>query len=253
MSIPIVLCLSGHDPTGGAGIQADIETIAGIGGHCCPVLSCATAQTTCGVNRVVPLPVDLILEQCSQIITEFDVAAIKLGLLPTADLIEALATWLATQSAPVFLDPILRAGSGGALCQRNQPGALRQWLLPRATLVAPNHLEALQLTESACVEDAARSLLQAGARQVLITGGHLPGDHLINRLYTREEASKEWSWPRLPGSFHGTGCTLTSAIATYAALGHALPAAVALGQQYTWNSLQAAQVAGRCQTIPHRR
>lgn len=233
---PVVLCFSGLDPSGGAGLQADIETIASLGGHAAVV---CTALTTQDRNRVYDfLPVDpaLINTQARTVLADLPVAAIKLGMLGSAATAAMLVQLLSDfPGIPVIIDPVLAANSGGNLASGDLQQSLLD-LLPLATLVTPNTVEARRLAGTQDLDEAIRNL-QSRCQHVLVKGGHEAGESIINRLYSSDGLVLESHIPRLPGEFHGTGCMLASAIACLVAQGKRLPRAVSRAELLVGHAL----------------
>ncbi|MGX2038988.1 bifunctional hydroxymethylpyrimidine kinase/phosphomethylpyrimidine kinase [Methylocaldum sp. MU1018] len=251
-SPPIVLCLSGHDPTGGAGIQADIETVSRLGCHPCSVITALTVQDTHNVRKVLPQNAEDFLEQARTVLRDLPVAAVKIGLLGSVDIVHAVRELLeAAAGIPVVLDPILAAGGGANLSNEALIDALRQALIPRATVLTPNSPEARKLTGTSDLADCARELLALGCPNVLLTGTHEDDSEVVNRLY-RASGSKTYRWPRLPGSYHGSGCTLASAVAAGLARGRDVESAASAAQDFTWRALNAGFRPGRGQWLPNR-
>lgn len=252
---PVVLCLSGHDPSGGAGVQADIEAARAQGVHPATVITALTVQDSRNACAVDAIDSRAIIEQAELILADLPVACIKLGLLGSAENARVISELLGRHAGiPVVLDPVLRAGGGAVLGDQALTEAMVEFLLPRATLITPNLAEARLLASPARERDAcAARLLQQGARCVLITGGDTDEhtDEVINSLYS-EAKVRHWRWPRLPHRYHGSGCTLAASIAARLALGEELLQAVVTAQQYTWNSLNAAYRIGRGQHFPRR-
>ncbi len=266
---PVVLALAGHDPSGGAGIQADIETIHAQGCHATTAITCLTVQDSSEVWRVQPVEAGFFLEQARCVTRDLPPASIKIGLVPDEAVAAAIDELLeALPGVPVVLDPVLHAGGG-------RPLSAVAWLHPllaRATLVTPNRREARLLAGEEEMSEAARALLAAGAGGVLVTGAdEAEGAEVVNSLFGRLEPQSppspacgggrmlerdhemiQWRWPRLPGSYHGSGCTLASAIAARLALGEPLEEAVARGQAFTQAALEAAIGPGKGQHIPWR-
>ncbi len=246
---PVVLCLSGHDPGGGAGIQADIETLAALGCHAAPLVSCLTEQDSRRVHGVHPVPETLLGQQAQRILDDYRISVIKVGLLGgpgAARVVRHLAETL--PDIPLVLDPVLASGAGQAM----SPADILGPLLPLASLITPNRREARELSGETTPDDCARVLSEKGCPAILITGAD-ESEHgrLTNSLY-REKHIRHWQWPKLPGSYHGSGCTLASAVAAGLARGKDLEAAVDAAQHYTWNALQRAFQPGRGQLLPGR-
>lgn len=252
-SLPQLLCISGHDPGGGAGIQADIEAAAANGAHACSVVSCLTEQDSCDVYRLFPQPPDQLLAQARRIMADSSIGAVKIGLLGDAGLARALNSLLADRPGlPVVLDPVLASGAGSALASRELEQALRA-ILPQVCLLTPNSLEARRLAAVGDdLDDCAARLLELGAGAVLITGTHEQGPQVTNRLYQSGADMEQWTYPRLEGSYHGSGCTLASAIGARLAAAEPLTQAVRAGLEYTWRSLESGWQSGRCQRLPDR-
>lgn len=255
-SPPIVVVFAASDPTAGAGLQADLLTLAALGCHAATVLTAVTVQDTQGVQRMQAIDADWVVQQARALLAELPVAAFKLGVLGSAANAAAVAQILAEHpQAPVVFDPVLASGRGDALSSDAVLAAMRDALLPRTTVLTPNSLEARRLAGGAAAADlaqCARRLLDLGARNVLVTGTHEPTPEVVNTLYAASGVVRENRWPRLAGSFHGSGCTLASAIAAQLALGLQVPAAVQSAQDYVWHTLEAAFRPGSGQWIPDR-
>ena len=254
--LPAVLAFAASDPTGGAGIQADLLTIASLGCHPLSVLTALTAQDTRGVEALFAVEPAWITRQARMLLDDIPVAAFKLGVLGSTRNAEAVAAILASHPRiPVVLDPVLASGRGDALSDGETVQALRSALLPLATVLTPNSLEArrLALAEAdASLADCARTLTALGCQHVLVTGTHEPGAQVVNTLYGAGGVLREDRWPRLAGEYHGSGCTLASAIAAFLARGLAMENAVEEAQAYTWKTLQAGFQPGRGQHLPNR-
>ena len=254
--LPAVLAFSASDPTGGAGIQADLLTIASLGCHPLSVLTALTAQDTRGVEALVAVEPAWITRQARVVLDDIPVAAFKLGVLGSARNAEAVAAILVRHPRiPVILDPVLASGRGDALSDSETVQALRSVLLPLATVLTPNSLEARRLSRAAPdagLADCARALTELGCKYVLVTGTHEPGAQVVNTLYGTGGVLREDRWPRLAGEYHGSGCTLASAIAAFLARGQAMEDAVKEAQAYTWKTLEAGFQPGRGQRLPNR-
>jgi hydroxymethylpyrimidine/phosphomethylpyrimidine kinase len=253
---PIVMSFAATDPTGGAGLQADILTVASLGCHPVSVATAITAQDTHGVHAVHPLEARWILEQARVLLDELPVAAFKLGVLGSAENAAAIAGLLAAhRRVPLVLDPVLASGRGDALASSATVEVVLDRLLPLTTVLTPNSVEARELagaTADASLDECAGRLIARGAAHVLITGTHEAGDAVVNTLYGPNGTRQAQSWPRLAGSYHGSGCTLASAIAAYLALGHPVANAVSAAQEYTWRALQAGFRPANGQFLPVR-
>ena len=252
-SLPILLCIGGHDPCGGAGIQADAEAARAAGAHAVSVITCLTAQDSCGMRAYWPQPEERVEEQCRLLFGDSDIKAAKIGLLGSSR-INRVVSQLASEHPhlPWVLDPVLRSGAGESFMDAALINQLRKNLLGRCTLATPNLPEARTLSGAKTPDDCVARLLESGCGWILITGAHAEGETVVNRLYGQDGSHRKWDWPRLPGEYHGSGCTLASAIAARLARGMGLPQAVEEAQEYTWQSLHQALRTGRCQLTPNR-
>ncbi len=246
-----VLTIAGSDSGGGAGIQADLKTFAAHGVHGLSVIAALTAQHTRGVVAVHVPPVEFLRAQVDACFDDFRIGAVKLGMLATAEVIHAVADALEAHRPPfVVLDPVMVASSGALLLADDALDAMRRRLLPLATLLTPNIPEAewlLDLTiDDAQSADAALEKLRAlGPRAVLLKGGHLDeGGQVVDR-YRDGGISSEFNHPRIAVDAHGTGCTLSSAIAAHLSLGVDLPAACGLAVDYVAAALRGGYRPGR--------
>lgn len=259
---PLVMTFSATDPSGGAGMQADLLTLASIGCHPLSVVTGITVQDTVGVDSVMALDADWVNEQARAVLEDMQVEAFKLGMLASVENVAVVAEIVADYpDIPLLIDPILASGRGDELAGDDIQDAMIELLFPQATLITPNSLEARRLAfaydseddeENASLDDCANKLLQMGSEYVLITGTHERGSEVINTLYGRNNLIRAYNWERLPGSYHGSGCTLTAAIAACLAHGLSLEEAVAEAQEYTWQTLKAGFRPGMGQYIPDR-
>lgn len=250
---PIVLCFSGHDPGGGAGIHADIEAIGALGGHALTIITAQTVQDTRNVERVVATEITLLAEQIVALSADSVISAIKVGLLGDTAQISVIARTAQALGVPLVLDPILRAGGGSNLASTAIIMAMQTELFPLTTVLTPNAAEARRLApDFDSTGEAAEALLQAGCANVLVTGGDEPGDDVVNSWHRPGHATQAFRWPRLPSTFHGAGCTLASAIAALLAQGRDVGEALAEAQAYTQRTLQNAQRTGQGRPIPGR-
>jgi hydroxymethylpyrimidine/phosphomethylpyrimidine kinase len=251
--VPAVLCLSGHDPTGGAGIHADIEACAAAGVHAFTVVTAHTVQDTRNVRRVSAVPPMLLAEQVAALAQDGRIAAIKIGLLGDAQQIPVIVEAIRTLRVPVVLDPVLRAGGGTNLVGMQLQVALLEQLLPHVTVLTPNAAELRRLVPGEPADRAATQLIDAGCGHVLVTGGDEATPTVVNTWYARGAPPRLFEWSRLPGGFHGAGCTLASAIAARLARGDAVEAALDDAQRWTHDALARAVAVGQGRRIPFRR
>lgn len=249
---PVVLALSGHDPSGAAGAQADIETLANADCHCVSVLTCLTTQNTARFESLeAPSPARF-RERLTLLTEDIPINACKIGLLGSPALVDVITDYLESASLPVVLDPILRTGAGDDLAQPGLTQALTEKLFPHAAIVTPNRAEALALTGLADAAATPQALLDFGCEAALVTGADETGTEVINAYRDRAGAVAEYRWEKLPGQFHGSGCTLSACIAGRLAQGDSLKTAVETAQSYTWQTLKRAQRLGRAQSHPGR-
>lgn len=258
---PNVICLSGLDPSGGAGIQADIEALLQTGSHCMPVLTSLTVQDTANVHHTRAVDAELIRWQLDTLHADLPVAAVKIGLLSDLTVLRTIAEWLGEHpDIPVVADPVLKAGGGFQFENEALLNDYIQLLLPHADILTPNTDELQRLAPDADFNSAAAMLMAAGCRHILVTGTHEASEHVSNRLYssdsssaTTTEPARIWQFPRLAGVFHGSGCTLAASVASFLATGHEMVQAVELAQQFTWQALVNASQPGNGQLVPDRK
>jgi hydroxymethylpyrimidine/phosphomethylpyrimidine kinase len=244
----IALTIAGSDSSGGAGIQADLKTFAAHQVYGASVIVALTAQNTQGVSGIHAVPADFVAKQIDAVFEDLDVAAVKIGMLATTELIETVAAGLKRHSARnIVLDPVMIAASGARLLENDAVDAIRRHLFPLATLVTPNLPEAAALlgTSIAETDDAidsqAEKLAAFGVANVLIKGGHGSGETSSDLLLLAGGARQRFNAPRFETrNTHGTGCTLSSAIASGLAKGLALPEAVAQAKTYITAAIAAA-------------
>ncbi|MDB5838763.1 MAG: hydroxymethylpyrimidine/phosphomethylpyrimidine kinase [Herminiimonas sp.] len=256
---PSVLVFAGSDPSGGAGIQADIQAIAALGAHPLSVITALTVQDNDRVFAVHPVPPSLVRQQAAALTDKVSIAAVKIGIvadLANAETIVTIVRELRTRQPqlPVVFDPVLASGHGDALAVGNAVRNIAP-LMAIATLITPNLIEAAALCADAEGDNPAgqaASLMARGCAHVLIKGGHgAPDAAVLNQWFSAND-SRTWTWPRLPGAFHGSGCTLASAIA--ACLAQDMPIAESLeqAQRYCHRALAASYVIAPGQRIPNR-
>ena len=255
-SPPIVLSFAASDPSGGAGMQADLLTLASLGCHPLSVLTALTVQDTRGVEKLLAIEPAWVAGQARRVLEDIPVAAFKLGVLGSAANARIIAAILGEHPRiPVVLDPVLASGRGDPLADEETLQVLRAELLPRTTVLTPNSVEARRLGSAAPeagLPDCARELTRFGCKFVLVTGTHEPGAQVSNALYDASGLVREDRWERLPGSYHGSGCTLASAIAALIARGLDVASAAQAAQRYTWQALAAGFQPGRGQHLPDR-
>jgi len=254
---PIVLVFAATDPSGGAGLQADIMTLTSMGCHPLSVVTAITIQDTMGVDDVSPIDAESVIDQARCVLEDMPVAAFKIGLLGNIEQIAAIAEVVSDYpEVPLVLDPVLASGRGDELVSEEMVVALRELLIPQTTILTPNSLEARRLAadegEGLELAECAKRIIASGCEYVLVTGTHENTPQVVNTLYGQNGVVRSDSWQRLPGTYHGSGCTLASAIAATIANGLEVSDAVKDAQEYTWQTLKAAFRPGMGQHVPDR-
>ncbi len=259
---PSVMTFAATDPSSGAGLQADILTFASIGCHPLSVVTGITVQDTVGVENMMTFDADWVDEQARTILEDMQVMAFKIGMIGSVENVAVIAEIVADYpDVPLLIDPVLSSGRGDELANDNVQAAMLDLLIPQATLITPNSIEARRLAfynddsdeaENASLDESALRLLDVGSEYVLITGTHERTAEVTNTLYGADGLIKAYNWERLPGSYHGSGCTLTSAIAACIAHGLSMEEAILEAQEYTWKTLKAGFRPGMGQYIPDR-
>jgi hydroxymethylpyrimidine/phosphomethylpyrimidine kinase len=255
---PLVLLFGGLDPSG-AGLQADIETCFSLGCHALPIATGITVQNTRSLSRVIPTnPID-ILDQVKFLIADIgQIAACKIGMLPNFDAARAVAEAIEVlpPHIPVILDPIILTSTGASLMPPHLASQLHTLFSTRVTLIKPNFGEARRLVDALDLNKVGCRLTESGAkcRYALLTGtDEAIGSHARHFLFRDGALFANYRWPVLPGAYHGTGCTLSTAIAAFCARGQTLESAVGAAQCYTGRAVCAAKSIGGAQYIPDRR
>jgi hydroxymethylpyrimidine/phosphomethylpyrimidine kinase len=242
-SVPAVLVFAGLDPGGGAGLAADVLAIAAQGAHALPVATALTVQDNNRVHAVQAVDAAFVLAQAQALIDSVEIRAVKLGIPGSRANARAIAGLLRNlrerhPRLPVVLDPVLASGHGDALAE-DDPVAIVHELLPLASIALPNEPEACAVGDFPCVH-------------LLLTGGHGDGRVVENRWYTHGRLVRRWRWPRLPGAFHGSGCTLAASLAGRLAHGEAMAAALDAAQAYCHGALAQSFAIAPGQRIPRR-
>lgn len=239
--IPNILTIAGSDCSGGAGIQADIKAISANGGYAMSVITALTAQNTTGVQATVDVPERFVDDQIRSIFEDIDVHAVKIGMLSNPDIIKTVAYALETYKPEfIILDPVMIASSGDVLISSDAVDVMKETLIPLATLITPNIPEAEKLSRKAVIdmERAAKDLLALGAKNVLLKGGHGRSEICRDILATQTD-THIFEAPRVDTeNTHGTGCTLSSAIATHLGKGETLENAVRASKAYISKAIE---------------
>jgi hydroxymethylpyrimidine/phosphomethylpyrimidine kinase len=258
---PIVLSFAANDPSGGAGLQADMLTIASLNCHPLSVMTAITVQDTAGVDEVMPLDSEWVADQARAVLEDMPVHVFKIGLLGSVEIIAAIAEVISDYPhIPLVMDPILTSGRGDELANEEMIDAMRELLLPQVTILTPNSLEARHLAQwdgdnsenGLDLNVCAHRLLDMGCEYVLITGTHENTAQVKNTLFNVEGIVRSDEWERLEHTYHGSGCTLASAIAASLANGLSIGESVLEAQDYTWHTLQSGFRPGMGQYIPNR-
>jgi hydroxymethylpyrimidine/phosphomethylpyrimidine kinase len=231
-----------------------------MGCHALSVVTAVTVQDTVGVEDVMPLDAEWVADQARSVLEDMPVSVFKIGLLGSVEIIAAIAEVVSDYpEVPLVLDPVLSSGRGDELATDDMVIAMRELLIPQTTLITPNSLEARRLAiddgddnDDPALEECSRRILTLGCEYVLITGTHENTPQVVNVLYSQEGVVRSDSWQRLPGTYHGSGCTLASAIAATIANGLPIAEAVRDAQEYTWQALSSAYRPGMGQLIPDR-
>lgn len=249
---PVVVSFSGHDPSGGAGVQADIETIVSHHCHSASIITCLTEQNTKNCASIVPQSAEQLHKQAKCLLEDLPVHAFKIGLIGSVEVAQVIYNIVKNYPLiPVVLDPILAAGGGKNLANDDLLTAMRELLLPLTTVLTPNRAEARRLTNLESIEECGLELLNLGCEYVLITGADEAVETVENRLFHLQQ-SEIYNWAKLPATYHGSGCTLASSIAALLALGVEPMQAINDAQEYTWQSLKAGYRTGAGQLNPNR-
>jgi hydroxymethylpyrimidine/phosphomethylpyrimidine kinase len=257
-SPPIVLSFAATDPSGGAGLQADVLTLSSMGCHPLSVVTAVAVQDTAGVEAVLPLDPDWVADQARSVLEDIAVDTFKVGTVGSLEVMTAVAEVVSDYpDIPLILDAALGSGRGEEFAGEEMIAGLRELLIPQATLITANSTEARRLAEEAEDEEldpreCAQRLIQLGCEYVLITGTHEASAQVVNTLYNVDGVVRTDAWARLPGNYHGSGTTLAAAIAATLANGLSLAEAVKEAQEYTWQSLKHGFRPGMGRLVPDR-
>ena len=257
---PIVLSFSANDSSGGAGIQADALTLASMGCHPLSVITAVTVQDTVGVDDVMALDPGWVADQARAVLEDMPVNVFKIGMLGSVENIATIAEIVADYpDIPVVLDPVLSSGRGDEFVNEDMILAMRELLFPQTTIITPNSIEARRLVQDEMegsdeldLEQCGEQILHMGCEYVLITGAHENTLQVTNTLYAGSGIVRSDVWQRLTGSYHGSGCTLASAIAATIANGLPVSDGVYEAQEYTWQALKSGFHPGMGQYLPDR-
>ncbi len=257
-SLPAVLTFAASDPTSGAGLQADLLALASMGCYPLSVVTALTVQDTAGVEAFLPIDADWVADQARCVLEDMPVAAFKMGMLGSTEIVTVVAEVVSDYpDVPLVLDPVLTSGRGDEFAGDDMVAAIRDLIVPQSTVVTPNIPELRRLAgeednDEAGLAQCAQALLEMGCEYVLVTGTHDSTSDVVNTLYHRGGVLRADTWQRLPGSYHGSGCTLASALAANLARGLDIGDAVYEAQDYTWRALAGAFRPGMGQYLPDR-
>ena len=257
-TLPAVLTFAASDPTSGAGLQADLLALASMGCYPLSVVTAITVQDTAGVEAFYPIDPDWVADQARCILEDMPVAAFKMGMLGSTEIVTVVAEVVSDYpDVPLVLDPVFASGRGDEFAGDDMISAIRELLVPQSTVVTPNIMELRRLAddddEDSDLAECAQRLLDTGCEYVLVTGTHDSSTaDVVNTLYHRGGVLRADNWTRLPGSYHGSGCTLASALAANLARGLDIGDAVYEAQDYTWQALAHAFRPGMGQYLPDR-
>ncbi len=249
---PVVLVLAGHDPCGGAGIQADIETLAAHGCIATSIITSLTAQNTQSFSYHIPQVAEDFLTQGKLVIEDIKIDACKIGAIGSEELIHAIHELISDKTFPVILDPVIQSTTGYDFSNEEMCSLISELLLPFTTMITPNLKEALQLTGTQTPQAAAEKLLELGCKNVLITDVEASEITIVNHLYQEGGQAQTFTFEHVSGDFHGSGCTLSSAISANIAKDIKIIPAVKQAQEFTWNSLKNGLKLGKGQIHPNR-
>ena len=242
------LTIAGSDSIGGAGVQADIKAMGSLGVHACAVITAVTAQNTTAVERIYPMPVDMVQDQLEAVLKDVDIKAIKTGMLYSADIVETVADILEDHEMPLIIDPVMVAGVGDSLATKDLSRAIRRDLMPLCELITPNRHEAEILADMPIrTEDDATlacELIGKEGSSVLLKGGHMTGKNVVDYLYLSSEITR-MEYPRLERAGHGGGCTLSSYITAHMAKGMDIVNSVMRSRELIQQSIASMYVIGR--------
>ena len=248
---PAVLLIGGLDPQGAAGLTVDIQTVSQLGGHPVPLVTCLTEQTSAGLHALQPLSAASFAAQLKCCTADFEIKAVKIGLLPNAEIAQMVADWLSVQSVPVVLDPVLAASSGGQTVEQDVTDIIRNQLLPKITLLTPNLPELKQLAGEGDKAQLITTLRQKGLAACLLKGGH-DTSTVSSDVYQDNSEQFYLTTPRYDFAVRGTGCVLAAATATFLASGFDNREAVVLARSYLHQGYQKAETLGPYRTISHQ-
>ena len=248
--LPVVLTIGGYDPSGGAGITADIETIGSLNCQAITLISCLTSQNTREFKLLGPVNSELFADQAISLLSDFKVDVIKIGLLGGSEIVKETKKILdRLEETKVVIDPIIEASSGGMLSDKATLEDIKEFIFPKSYLITPNLEEAKILSGKNNLSSLIEKFRSYTSQYFLIKDINHSDDQIVNHLYSNKELKKSWSIPKIQGSFHGTGCHLASSISCFLAHSKDLEEAIELAQQNTLNAIKKSLKIGQGQNI----
>ena len=248
--LPVVLTIGGYDPSGGAGITADIETITSLRCHPISLITCLTSQNTEKFDLIEPVNIDVFISQADLLLSDFKIDIIKIGTLGNDKIVEETKRILSKlKDTKIVIDPVIKATTGGSLTDEPTLQALKELIFPKAYLITPNIEEAKILTGEEDLNLVIKKLRSFSSSYFLIKDVNYSQDQIVNHLYLDKELKKAWCIPKIPGSFHGTGCHLASSISCFLAQSKDLEEAIELGQKNTIEAIKRSLKIGQGQNI----
>lgn len=251
-TVPKILLFSGLDPSGGAGLQADIQTCSSLGCHALPLLTANTIQNTHNAAEFKAESALWLRKQLSYLLDDIAPDAVKIGAISCSLLAQEIGDFIRTYTGPIIYDPVIKAGGGTTLADTALIDTVKDHILPSCTLITPNAHELSALSNTHDESEGIRNLTKQGCPQILITGGHDSSAQKSNRLYIDSELAHEWRWNKLPGEFRGTGCALSTAITVFLAQKHSLSKSCVEAHRYVERAVANAYAIGSGQLIPDR-
>jgi len=251
--VPTILAISGHDPTGGAGVQADIETITACGGKAVTLITCLTSQNTKRFEGYYPVNEKNFSKQSKLLLSDNSLDAIKIGSIGSLPIIKETYKLLKkSETKKIILDPVIYPTAGGRLLDEKMLKSSKKLLFPKIFLLTPNKKEVSEITQEKDVFKGVAKLFELGVKNILLKDFKPNKEKILNRLYSDEKTYQEWEIKRIQGNYHGTGCTLSSAIATFFSKNNNIIESVNLAQDFVVNAIQNSSKLGRDQRFLKR-
>tara|TARA_Y100000590_G_scaffold71314_1_gene78321 strand:- start:190 stop:960 length:771 start_codon:yes stop_codon:yes gene_type:complete len=248
--LPVILTIGGYDPTGGAGVTADIETITSLRCHPITLITCLTSQNTKKFDLIEPVNIDVFISQADLLLSDFKIDVIKIGALANDKIVEETKRILnKLKDTKIVIDPVIETTTGGLLTNKPTLQALKELIFPMAYLLTPNLAEAKVLSGKDDLNQIVEELSSVSSNYLLIKDIDKSNKEIVSHLYSNKELKKSWSTPKIPGSFHGTGCHLASSISCFLAHSKSLEESIELGQKNTIKAINGSVKLGKGQSI----